>query len=64
MPGAVENLEHGEVAAMAYVAAKPSPLFGALRGSEGLHFLAVPFAPALANAYVPAELTAADYSPS
>lgn len=59
---ALLKLKSGEVAAMAYVAAKPSPLFEGLRGSEGLHFLAVPFAPALANAYVPAQLTAADYS--
>jgi uncharacterized protein len=59
---ALNKVKSGEVAAMTYVAAKPSPLFGAVHGSEGLHFLAVPFAPALANAYVPAQLTAADYS--
>ncbi|MGO8914307.1 MAG: TAXI family TRAP transporter solute-binding subunit, partial [Stellaceae bacterium] len=57
---ALKKLEAGEVAAMAYVAAKPTPLFAMLPGN-GLHFLAVPMTPALANAYVPAQLTAADY---
>jgi TRAP-type uncharacterized transport system substrate-binding protein len=59
---ALHKLKSGEVAAMAYVAAKPSPFFEALRGDEGWHFLAIPFAPALAGAYVPAQLTSADYS--
>jgi hypothetical protein len=59
---ALHKLKSGEVAAMAYVAAKPSSFFEALRGSEGLHFLAIPFAPALAGAYAPAQLTSADYS--
>ncbi len=57
---ALQKLAAGEVAAMAYVAAKPTPLFDAPAG-EGLHFLAVPMTPALAEAYVPARLTAADY---
>ncbi len=57
---AVRKLADGEVAAIFYVAAKPTPLFAMLPG-DGLHFLAVPMTPTLANAYVPAQLTAADY---
>jgi TRAP-type uncharacterized transport system substrate-binding protein len=60
-PLAVKKLRGGEVAAIAYVAAKPTPLFAAQEAGGGLHFLSIPFAPALANAYVPAQLTAADY---
>jgi uncharacterized protein len=60
-PLAIKKLKAGEVAAMAYVAAKPTPIFEALRGGDGLHFLAIPFAQALANAYVPTRLTADDY---
>jgi hypothetical protein len=59
-PLAIEKLNAGEVAALVYVAAKPTALFEAMRG-DGLHFLAIPFAQALANAYVPARLTADDY---
>jgi TRAP-type uncharacterized transport system substrate-binding protein len=60
-PLATQKLKSGEVAAIAYVAAKPTPLFAALEAGERLHFLGIPFAPALADAYVPAQLTAADY---
>lgn len=58
---ALKKLRSGEVAAMAYVAAKPTPLFDTLGGADKLHFLAIPVTPALAKAYVPAQLTAADY---
>jgi len=57
---ALQKLAAGEVAAIAYVATKPTPLFGTLTG-DGLHFLAIPMTPALADAYVPAQLTAEDY---
>ena len=58
---ALKKLAAGEVAAVAFVAAKPSPLAEQLRGNEGWHFLPIAFAPALADAYVPAQLTASDY---
>ena len=58
---ALQKLAAGKVAAVAYVAAKPTPLFGMLEGGGGLHFLALPMTPALAEAYVPARLTAEDY---
>lgn len=57
---ALKQLRAGEVAAMAYVAAKPTPLFDPV-GGGALHFVAVPMTPALAKAYVPAQLTSADY---
>jgi uncharacterized protein len=58
---ALEQLKSGEVAAVAIVAAKPTALFERLRDAEGLHFVPVPFAPELAQAYVPARLTGDDY---
>jgi TRAP-type uncharacterized transport system substrate-binding protein len=58
---ALQKLKAGEVAAMAFVAAKPTPLFEVLRGGDGLHFLAIPLKPELASAYVPAQLTNEDY---
>ncbi|MBV9375827.1 MAG: TRAP transporter substrate-binding protein [Alphaproteobacteria bacterium] len=57
---ALEKLKRGELAAMAFVAGKPAPLFHDLKADSGLHFLAVPFSSAAA-AYVPTQLTAADY---
>lgn len=58
---ALQKLASGDVAAIAYVAAKPTPIFDRFGGGDRLHFLAVPMTPALAKAYVPAQLTAADY---
>jgi uncharacterized protein len=58
---ALQKLKSGEVSAVGYVAAKPTPLFDALRGGDGLHFLSIPLKPELASAYVPAQLTADDY---
>jgi uncharacterized protein len=58
---ALEQLKSGEIAAVAIVAAKPTALFERLRDADGLHFLPVPFAPELAQTYVPARLTGEDY---
>jgi uncharacterized protein len=58
---ALEKLRSGEIAAVAYVAAKPAPLFSALRQSDGLHFIAIPMNNAVAGAYRPARLTGNDY---
>lgn len=57
---ALKKLTAGQVAAIAYVAAKPTPVFDALAGDK-LHFLSVPMTPALTKSYVPAQLTNADY---
>jgi len=58
---ALKQLRHGEIAALAFVSGKPVPLFHGLSRDDGLHFLTFPFNPALAAAYVPTRLTAADY---
>jgi uncharacterized protein len=58
---ALEKLRKGEIAALAFVAGKPAPLFGSIDGDDGLHFLAIPLSPAVTAAYVPTRLTAADY---
>src|SRR6201997_1921369 len=58
---ALEKLRRGEIAAIAFVAGKPAPIFRSLNNSDGLHFLAIPLNPAVTAAYVPTRLTAADY---
>lgn len=58
---ALAKLKGGDVAAIAYVAGKPSLPGDGLRDAGGLHFIPVPFSPAMANRYVPAQLTADDY---
>jgi TRAP-type uncharacterized transport system substrate-binding protein len=58
---ALDKLRRGEIAALAFVAGKPAPLFTRLRGNDGLHLVAVPFNPAANTAYAPARLTASDY---
>ena len=58
---ALDKLRKGEIAALAFVAGKPAPLFTRLRGDDGLHLVAVPFNPAANTAYAPARLTASDY---
>ena len=58
---ALDKLRRGEIAALAFVAGKPAPLFIGLKGDDGLHFLTVPFNQAASGAYAPSRLTAADY---
>lgn len=58
---ALERLRHGDLAAVAFVAGKPAPLFQALRREDRLHFLAIPLQEAVAKAYVPATLNSVDY---
>jgi TRAP-type uncharacterized transport system substrate-binding protein len=58
---AIEKLRKGEIAAIAFVAGKPAPLFRNLNGNDGFHFLSIPLNPAVTAAYVPTRLTAADY---
>jgi uncharacterized protein len=59
---ALEQLKAGKLAALAYVAAKPTPFFARLDNKKGLHFVPVPFGPQLASAYVPSRLGPEDYS--
>src|SRR5215472_2907564 len=58
---ALDKLHKGEIAAIAFVAGKPAPIFRSLNGSDGLHFLPIPLNPAVTAAYVPTRLTATDY---
>lgn len=58
---ALEKLRSGEIAALAYVAGKPAPLFLGVRQQDHLHFLAIPLKPEIASAYIPARLTNDDY---
>jgi len=58
---ALGQLKAGKIAAMAYLAPKPTPFFAGLDNNKGLHFVTVPFAPQLASDYVPARLTGDDY---
>jgi TRAP-type uncharacterized transport system substrate-binding protein len=60
-PVALEKLQRGEIAAIAYVAAEPAPLFQALKAGSGLHFLNIPLTSAVTAVYAPTRLTAADY---
>ncbi len=58
---ALDKLRRGEIAALAFVAGKPAPIFRDLNANDGLHFLAIPLNPAITATYVPTRLTAADY---
>ena len=58
---ALDKLRRGEIAALAFVAGKPAPLFMGLKGDDGLHFLTVPFNDAANSGYAPTRLSAADY---
>ena len=59
---ALDKLRRGEIAALAFVAGKPAPLFMNLKADDGLHLLSIPLNPAVTNAYAPARLTSADYA--
>lgn len=58
---AIEKLRRGEIAAIAFVAGKPAPLFFGLDGKDGLHLLSVPLNPTITATFVPSRLTAQDY---
>ncbi len=58
---ALEKLRSGEIAALAIVAGKPTPLFRALRAEDGLHFVAIPLNADIVGGYLPARLTHDDY---
>lgn len=58
---ALEKLRKGEIAALAFVAGKPAPLFHNITGEDGLHFLAIPLNPPVTAAYAPTRLTVQDY---
>jgi len=58
---AIDGLRRSEIAAIAFVAGKPAPLFNRLADTKEFHFLDVPFTPLQNTVYVPTRLTSADY---
>lgn len=60
-PVALEKLRKGEIAAIAYLAAKPAPFFRDLKSGDGLHLLGIPLTQAVTGAYAPTKITADDY---
>lgn len=58
---ALAKLAKGDIGALAFVSAKPAPVFRDLDPAAGLHFLSIQLQPALASSYAPTQLTAKDY---
>lgn len=58
---AIEKVRSGEIAGTFVVTGKPAASVLNIEPGEGLHFLKVPFAPALAETYLPSRLTHEDY---
>ena len=58
---ALDKLRRGEIAALAFVAGKPAPLFVSLKSEQGIHFVAVPVNADIASSYIPTRLSGADY---
>jgi TRAP-type uncharacterized transport system substrate-binding protein len=58
---ALQKLRSGEIAALAFLAAKPDPFFASLERSDGLHFLNIPLTESLTAAYAPTRITASEY---
>jgi TRAP-type uncharacterized transport system substrate-binding protein len=57
----LDKLRKGDLAAIAFVTAKPAPIFRELDGHDGLHFIAIPLTSAVTDVYIPTRLTAEDY---
>ena len=58
---ALEKVKSGEIAALVYVAGKPTQLFKNLADSDSVHFLAIPFTEAILQTYLPSRFTSEDY---
>lgn len=58
---ALEKLLRGEIAAMIYVAGKPTDIFTKIPADSGVHFVPVPLTDALMETYLPSTLTHVDY---
>ena len=57
----IQELEHGDIAAIIHVGGEPIPLLANIPASSGLHFLPVQLTPALAQTYLPDKLSHANY---
>ena len=53
---AIQELEHGDIAAIIHVGGAPIPLIANVPSGSGLHFLPVAMTPALAQTYLPDRL--------
>src|SRR4051812_12505563 len=53
---ALQKLRNGEIAALAFVVAKPDPFFQALDTTDGHHLLSIPLTQGVAQAYVPSRI--------
>ena len=60
-PIAIEALHEGKIAAMVYLAAKPSPLFAKRKPEPGYHFIPVPYTKQFMDYYYPDTITTKDY---
>lgn len=58
---ALDKLLKGEIAAMIYVAGKPTDIFTKVPANSEVHFLSVPLTDALMETYLPSSLTHNDY---
>ncbi|MDJ0943235.1 MAG: TAXI family TRAP transporter solute-binding subunit [Kiloniellales bacterium] len=58
---AIQKIRTGEIAAAFVVTGKPADSMLNVEPGDGLHFLNVPFLPALAETYLPSKLTHEDY---
>jgi uncharacterized protein len=58
---ALEKLKNGEIAAMVYVAGKPTDLFRKIEGNSNLHFVPMPLTADLLQIYLPSSITHDDY---
>ena len=57
----VEELKHGDIAAVIHVGGAPIPLFADVAADSGIHFLPVALSPVLAQTYLPDQLTHDSY---
>lgn len=57
----LQELEHGDIAAVIHVGGAPIPLFARVPGDLGLHFLPVSLAPDLVQTYLPDQFTHTTY---
>lgn len=58
---AQSKLRSGDIAAIVYLAPKPTPRFAMVNEANGMHFLPIPMSPELAKSYSKAVLSAKDY---
>jgi TRAP-type uncharacterized transport system substrate-binding protein len=58
---ALEKLRKGEIAAVAFVAAKPAPLLAGVEPADHVHLIGIPLTRGVLASYAPARITAADY---